>query len=86
MSLTNKITQASLQANVPFMSPYRFAFTNGAAKGESGDGTDVNNFNVAMADTASINGVLETYYSIGPDFTFINFVSTVPRYKYTMNQ
>jgi len=86
MSLTNKGTQASLQANIPFMSPFRFAFCHGAAKGQSGDGTDVNNMVIAMADTGTINGVCETYYSVGPDFTFINYVSTVPQYKYTLTQ
>jgi len=86
MSLTNKNTQASLQANIPLMTPYRFAFCSGSAKGSSNDGTDVNNFVVTMADTGTINGVVESYYSVGPDFTFINFVSTVPMYKYTLSQ
>ncbi len=91
-SLVNTKTQTGLQIQMPFMSRYIWAATYPANRslGSSKDGTNKNNYSVILARPAvtsgdGIIGTLESFYSIGTDFTLVEFISVPLRWKYSMN-
>lgn len=94
MELTATATQTGLSVEVPFMSNYKFMFTDPTTKwsGQTADGSDHNNITFAFSQATRINsGTTQTWWnemdlygSIGTDFDLIYFLNVPVRYIYTL--